>query len=103
MAVEAPTHSQGPPPEEEFRWTAWFQRSAVPLFVLSRRRQILFVNRAWEQLTGQRLADVRKRVCKRQRDAAPGSCEAILHLLAPPRDVFEGRPAQVRRRVAWAE
>jgi DNA-binding NtrC family response regulator len=86
--------------EGEFRWTAWFQRSTQSLFVLSRRRQILFVNRAWEALTGFRLGDVRKRVCRRQRDAAPGSSEAILHALRPPREALVGQAAQVRRLVA---
>jgi DNA-binding NtrC family response regulator len=86
--------------EGEFRWTAWFQRSTQPLFVLSRRRQILFVNRAWEALTGLRLGDVRKRVCRRQRDAAPGSCEAVLHALRPPRESLAGQAADVRRLIA---
>ena len=91
-----------PPAEDEFRWTAWFQRSPQPLFVLSRRRQVLFVNRAWEALTGFRLADVRKRVCRRQRDAEPGSAEAILSALCPPREALAGRASQVRRSVAAA-
>jgi DNA-binding NtrC family response regulator len=85
--------------EGEFRWTAWFQRSPQPLFVLSRRLQILFVNRAWEALTGFRLADVRKRVCRRQRDAVAGSCEAILHALRPPREALAGKAVNARRLV----
>jgi DNA-binding NtrC family response regulator len=91
-----------PPAEDEFRWTAWFQRSPQPLFVLSRRRQILFVNRAWEALTGFRFADVRKRVCRRQRDTEAGSAEAMLSALCPPREALAGKASEVRRSVAAA-
>jgi transcriptional regulator with PAS, ATPase and Fis domain len=85
--------------DSEFRWSAWFQRSSDAVFVLSRRRQILFVNRAWETLTGQHLRNVRKRVCKAQRDALAGSAEAVLHALRPPRAALEGKCAEVRRLV----
>jgi PAS domain S-box-containing protein len=89
-----------PDSPDDFRWTAFFQRSTEAVFVLNRRGQILFVNRGWETLTGLARADVRRRVCKRARDAAPGSVEALLGVLAPPREVSEGRPASVRRLVA---
>ena len=81
----------------DFRWTAFFQRGTDPLFVLNRRRQILFVNCAWETLTGIKGRDVLKRVCKRRRDAESGSCEAVLNALAPPREVMAGQSARVRR------
>ena len=67
------------------------------LFVLNRRRQLLFVNSAWETLTGHKARDVHKRVCKRQRDAVPGSCAAVQHALCPPRDVLDGKLMQLRR------
>ena len=35
-----------------FRWTALLQRAAEAVFVLDRRRRLLFVNAAWERLTG---------------------------------------------------
>ena len=87
----------------DFRWTAFFQRSVEPLFVLNRRRQILFVNRSWESLTGLKGRDVLKRVCKRRRDAGPGSSEAVLNALAPPRDVMAGQSARLRRLFARAD
>src|SRR5262249_61766502 len=37
---------------EEFRWEAFFQRAREPLFLLNRRCRLLFVNEAWERLTG---------------------------------------------------
>jgi DNA-binding NtrC family response regulator len=84
----------------EFRWSAWFQRSSEAIFVLSRRRQILFVNRAWEALTSLSYTEVHRRLCKGQRDALPGSCEALLHALRPPREALEGEVVCVRRMVA---
>jgi transcriptional regulator with PAS, ATPase and Fis domain len=90
-------------PSSDFHWTAFFQRSTQPLFVLNRRRQLLFANRAWEALTGLSARDVRKQVCKRQRDAAPGSMEAVLSAISPPREALEGRPARARRMVVAQE
>jgi transcriptional regulator with PAS, ATPase and Fis domain len=92
--------SSGPDPSPDFRWTAFFQRSTEPVFVVNRRRQILFVNRAWESLTGFSGRDVYTRLCKRRRDAEPGSCEALLSSLSPTREALEGQPARVRRLVA---
>ncbi|HYV34360.1 MAG TPA: sigma 54-interacting transcriptional regulator, partial [Gemmataceae bacterium] len=87
----------GDDPAADFRWAAFFQRSTEPLFVLNRRRQILFVNRVWEGLTGLVGRDVYKRVCKRQRDAEPGSIEAVLNALSPSREVMAGRQIRARR------
>jgi DNA-binding NtrC family response regulator len=83
----------------EFRWQAFFQNTALPLFLLNRRRRILFVNRAWESCTGLALRDVRGRVCRR-RSASAGleKEEAILSACAPPADALGGRACQARRR-----
>jgi PAS domain S-box-containing protein len=84
-------------PDGDFRWTAFFQRGSEPLFVLNRRRQILFVNHAWEELTGFARKQVYKSVCKRHRNAEPESLEAVLTCISPTRDALEGRPLHVRR------
>lgn len=76
---------------DEFRWQALFQRCVEPLFILNRQRRILFVNSAWEKLTGWTLAQVRRGVCRRRRGADPGSLEALLAVLAPPPEALEGR------------
>src|SRR5438132_13567406 len=86
-----------PQGDGDVRWHGLFQRCAEPLFVLNRRRQILFVNRAWEQLTGVTAREAHKRVCRRQRDAAAGSCEAVQHALCPPREALDGKPVRLRR------
>src|SRR5436190_8750076 len=96
-----PTPPTNPSPADpEFRWTAFFQRSSEAIFVLNRRRQILFANHAWEKLTGCTAREAHKQVCKRQRDAEPGSMDALLSALHPPREAMEGRHTQVRRLVA---
>src|SRR4051794_24850664 len=95
---------QEPAPERgtDFRWQAFFQRATEPLFVLNRRRRLVFANRAWEALTGLRLADVRGQASRRRRDASQERDEAALALLAPPAEALEGQPAQAHRRPPWA-
>jgi PAS domain S-box-containing protein len=84
---------------DAFRWQAFFQHAVQPLFLLNRRRRILFVNRAWEICTGLTLAEVRGRVCRRRpASAAAEKEEAILGICAPPADALDGRTCQVRRR-----
>src|SRR5439155_48815 len=53
-------------PPESFRWQLYFQKSTEPLFFLNRRRRLLFVNRAWESLTGLPLGEVRGQACRRR-------------------------------------
>jgi PAS domain S-box-containing protein len=79
----------------EFRWQAFFQRAREPLFLLNRRRQILFVNRAWEELTGVGAATARGVACTRRKKVE--SDPAWSHALSPPREVLEGRPAATRK------
>ena len=84
---------------EFFRWQAFFQHAAQPIFLLNRRRRILFVNRAWETCTGLTQAEVRGRICRRRSASTPLEREeAILSGCAPPVEVIAGRISQVRRR-----
>lgn len=93
--IDPPKLEAGP-----FRWQVFFQRAQEPLFLLNRQRRLLFVNRAWEDLTGQLAVQVRGRLCKRRAHAEPGSWEALARALAPPPEVLSGKPARVRRLVA---
>jgi PAS domain S-box-containing protein len=90
------------PPESgtaaEFRWQTFFQHADEPIFLVNRRRRLLFANRAWEACTGLRLADVRGRACRRT--ASRDREEQVLAALAPPADALDGRPCHVRRRAA---
>jgi PAS domain S-box-containing protein len=84
-------------PAPEFRWQAVFQRSRDPLFLLSRHRRLLFVNRAWEELTGVPAAQARGRACTRRAPAQPAPSDVVTRALWPPPEVLRGRSARARR------
>jgi transcriptional regulator with PAS, ATPase and Fis domain len=87
------------PSGDSLRWQPFFQRCDEALFVLNRRRRVLFVNRAWEELAGLSAADAHYLVCTR---AKPGNLgdpleEILAHALCPPPDVLQGRGGRTRR------
>jgi transcriptional regulator with AAA-type ATPase domain len=88
-----------PADADDFRWQAFFQRSTDPLFLLNRQRRLLFVNRAWEALTGLSAAQARGLICRKQQPAAPSdSLEVVLeHALCPPPEVLRGAVGRTRR------
>lgn len=89
-----------PPNDESFRWQSLFQKVDDPLFVLSRRRRLLFVNRAWEGLTGVKLAAVKGQACRhRPREVVADQVESILSALAPPPEALQGKLVQIRRHI----
>jgi PAS domain S-box-containing protein len=88
---------------DEFRWQSLFQRAGEPLFLLNRQRRLLFVNTAWEELTGRSAAEVRGRACRRHKHVEPGSWEAFANALCPPEEVLQGQPARARRLVPRAD
>lgn len=83
-----------------FRWQALFQRCAEPLFVLNRQRRLLFVNRAWEALTGMTKEQARVLVCRRPQPPTPEDSrdDVLAHVLTPPREVLHGTTVYTRRR-----
>lgn len=92
--------SAAPEPRSEddlFRWQALFQHTQEPLFLLNRRRRLLFANRAWEELTGIPWNQVRRWTCKRYLHAEPGSWEAVAQALHPPVEALQGQIVRVRR------
>jgi PAS domain S-box-containing protein len=90
---------------DAFRWQALFQRVREPVFVLNRNRRLLFVNRAWEELTGVSATKARGLACTRRASAGDEPNAVVTRTLWPPQEVLQGRPAFVRRRVggssAW--
>jgi PAS domain S-box-containing protein len=84
---------------KEFRWQAFFQHCAEPLFVLDRRGRLLFVNHAWETLTGMAKEEAHVLICRRPRPvSANDSAEEILaHALTPPPEVRHGNGGRARR------
>jgi transcriptional regulator with AAA-type ATPase domain len=85
----------GPP----FRWQAVFQGTSEPLFLLDRKRRLLFVNRAWERLADLSATEARGLPCRRPKPPSPGAPleEALAHALTPPPEVLEGRTSRTRR------
>lgn len=84
---------------KDFRWQALFQHCAEPLFVLDRRGRLLFVNSAWEALTGMAKEQAHVLICRRPKPvSANDSAEEILsHALTPPPEVRRGAGGRVRR------
>jgi DNA-binding NtrC family response regulator len=80
---------------DSFRWRAFFQHCREPLFVLNRRRRIMFANRAWEQLTGQSAANARGLTCTRR--AAGDPLSPLARTLCPPAEVLHGQSVRVQR------
>jgi transcriptional regulator with PAS, ATPase and Fis domain len=82
-----------------FRWQAFFRRAAEPLFLLDRRQRPLFVNAAWEALTGIPAADAPRLVCRRPRPAGADDPPhaAVEHALTPPPEARRGAVTRVRR------
>jgi transcriptional regulator with PAS, ATPase and Fis domain len=81
----------------EFRWQSLFRRSDDCLFLLSRRRRILFVNPAWEALTGVVVAEARGLVCSRNTPGSGTEAETVASTLCPPSEVMNGLPRRCRR------
>jgi DNA-binding NtrC family response regulator len=84
----------------DFRWQALFQRASEPLFLLNRRRRILFVNRAWEELTGLSAAEARGLQCPRRPLLPQDPWDVVVRAVCcPPPEVLHGSPGRARRLV----
>jgi DNA-binding NtrC family response regulator len=80
---------------DAFRWQSFFHHSRDPLFLLNRRRRLLFANRAWEQLTGQSAAAARGLACTRR--AAGDPLAPLARTLCPPPEALDGQYVRVQR------
>jgi PAS domain S-box-containing protein len=91
-------------PPRDFRWSVIFRRSSEAIFFLNRHRRLLFVNAAWERLTGLTNAEVRGLSCKRPDPVKPTDPweEVLAHGLCPPREALQGRPGHARRLIPRA-
>lgn len=84
--------------ETDFRFQAWLQRSPEGVFLLNRRRRLVFANRAWERATGLFLKEVRGRACRRRtRTMMADKTESILGAMAPPPEAWKGDACEARR------
>jgi transcriptional regulator with AAA-type ATPase domain len=90
--------------ETDFRWQALFQRAGEPFFILNRHRRILFVNRAWEELTGLSAAEARGLVCLRRPPEPQDPWDVVIRTVCcPPPEVLQGKPGRTRRLVPRAD
>lgn len=79
-------------------WKSYVQNTADAVFLLNGQRRIVFVNRAWEKLTGVSFAEARGLSCRRRsRQDDNASFDALKGLLAPPQETLRGVPAHVCR------
>jgi transcriptional regulator with PAS, ATPase and Fis domain len=87
------------PSPDRFRWQTFFQRADDPLFLLNRRQRLLFVNRAWEALTGLTASQALGLICRRTEPASPSHSmeEVLAHVLCPPPEVLSGSAVCARR------
>ncbi len=82
---------------EPRRWQAFVQRCTDPIVLLNRRRQIVFVNRAWEQATGISSEQAANLLCKRSRGSDSDGLAQLGTALAPPPAVRDGQASRARR------
>jgi transcriptional regulator with PAS, ATPase and Fis domain len=96
--MSTPT-GDGRPLARNFRWQAFFEHAADPVFLLDRRGRLLFVNRAWEEITGLSRDEAHHLVCSRPAPAAADDAplDILAHALTPPRDVLQGGLGRARR------
>ena len=95
--AELTTSDPTPTREPWGSWTGLFQHCVDPIFLLSRRRQLRFVNRSWEKLTGKSSETMRGLFCLPRKKKGTLPQRVLLQTMAPPPEVLAGRTLQVRR------
>jgi len=92
MANEPPEPEPAPKPRD-LEWRTLFRRSRSAIFVVNGRRQLRYANPAWEAATGVAFAPLRGTKFSETRTSA----SPLWATLAPPREVWRGESARVRR------
>ncbi len=69
-----------------------FQNATDPLFVVNSDRRLVFVNRAWEELTGQAATEVLGRACLNAGPTRPAEPASQIGSFCPPPEAFSGTP-----------
>jgi transcriptional regulator with PAS, ATPase and Fis domain len=88
-----PVPNEPTPKPRDLKWSTLFGRSRSAIFVLNSRRQLRYANAAWERATGASLAKLRGTQFSETRTSA----SPLWATLAPPREVWRGEAARVRR------
>lgn len=71
-----------------------WRKAREPVFVLNRFGRILFVNAAWEELTGRAAESVRGLRCRPRAKFDDPALAELAQCFRPPRAVFQGQPAR---------
>ncbi|MBY0396291.1 MAG: sigma 54-interacting transcriptional regulator, partial [Thermoleophilia bacterium] len=72
------------------------QNTAEPAFWLNRELKLIWVNRAWEELTGCPAAEALGMVCRAHGPTRPGDLESLAGSFFPPAEAIAGQPAGAR-------
>jgi DNA-binding NtrC family response regulator len=83
----------------EIRWQTLLQQSSDPLFLLGPERRLLFVNQAWEELTGLPPGQALGLACTSRAFVLPDLESALGDALSPPEEVWQGQFARKRHSV----
>jgi PAS domain S-box-containing protein len=82
-----------PPLRPGVRLDTIVQHAREPVFVLNAERRLVFVNRAWEDLTGRSAADVLGRICQPQGPTQDDDAETLAASFNPPPEAIAGQPS----------
>lgn len=85
------------------RLNAIFQQADEPIFVLDADRKLIYVNRAWEELTGHSIDEVAGLACLPHEPDPNGGLEGLVGSFCPPPEALEGQPASVLALIVHAE
>src|SRR5262245_1173268 len=96
MSADSPSPGHGKRP---FRWQALLQNATEAVFVLDRRRRLLFVNPPWQALTGLSADRARGLFCRHSRPVLADAPleDKVAHILTPPPEVLRGTFSRNRR------
>ncbi|MBM4074242.1 MAG: hypothetical protein FJ267_01185, partial [Planctomycetes bacterium] len=81
------------------RLEVWLKETQQPLYVLNSQQRLVFFNQGCERLTGFGATDVLGHVCNYTSEQEPHSVAAVLASLAPPPEVWSGKPIQSVSRI----
>jgi transcriptional regulator with PAS, ATPase and Fis domain len=85
------------------RLDAWLQHAREPVFVLNAECRLVYVNRAWEELTGYAAEAVLGRDCRPLGRSQAGEPAGLGDSFNPPPEALAGQPAGVTTLIVHAQ
>lgn len=77
------------------RLEVWLKETSIALFVLNSQRRLVFFNAGCEQTTGWPSTEVLGKICNYSTESDSALPSAVLSSLAPPADVWSGKPITI--------